>query len=47
MLKNALFFGKIWKNCRSVEGSAPKPRWPPAVGATPPDSQVFILNFYT
>jgi len=25
MLKNALFFGKSWKNRRSVGGSAPKP----------------------
>jgi len=25
MLKNALFFVKSWKNCRSVGGSAPKP----------------------
>jgi len=25
MLKNALFFVKSWKNCRSVGGSGPNP----------------------
>jgi len=51
MLKNALFFDKSWKNCRSVglglgdlqrefEDGAPKPRWPPAAGFSPPDPQI-------
>jgi len=35
MLKNALL-NKSWKNRRSVEGSASKPRWPPAAGGSSP-----------
>jgi len=34
MLKNALFFGKSWKNRRIVGGSASKPLWPPAAGVS-------------
>jgi len=45
MLKNALFFGKSWKNRRGVALGAPppNPRWPPATGALPPDPQVVKL----
>jgi len=36
MLENVLFFGKNWKNRRSVWIPPPNPRWPPAVGGSDP-----------
>jgi len=38
MLKNALFFGKSWKNRRSVGDSALNPPWSPAARVPPPRS---------